>query len=265
MHQVEMQVRNLGKSTQEVYRSVFRLLQAFTAETGLEAIEELDKEAMRRWRTGWLVAPSTQTKRINSLKAFFSFAVEAGWISESPVRGLRRPKSDARPTMPLSVGEMQALIAAAARKPRELALLLVLRYSGLAISDAVALSRDTVQPDGMLVHRRAKSGELVTVALPDKVLAALDAVTQGAGHHYFWTGRSEPVTGAKYWRTRLNGVASAAGVDGFHPHRLRDTFAVELLLSGVLMQDVSSVGARLIRTSNSQIIPAAKGHVFSHS
>ena len=143
--------------------------------------------------------------------------------------------------MPLTVGEMQALIAAAARQPRELALLLLLRYSGLAISDAVALSRDTVQPDRMLILRRAKSGELVTVALPDKVLAALDAASQGVGHHYFWTGRSEAVTAAKYWRARLKGVASAAGVDGFHPHRLRDTFAVELLLSGVMMQDVSSL------------------------
>ena len=28
---------------------------------------------------------------------------------------------------------------------------------------------------------------------------------------------------------------------GFHPHRLRDTFAVELLLAGVLIQDVSAL------------------------
>ena len=237
----ELQARNLRKSTRGGYSSVFRMLQEFAARSSIEGLRELDKEVMRQWRDEWTAAAATRAKRLNLLKAFFSFAHEQGWITESPVKGLRRPKSTARPTMPLSEQEMRDLLGAAQHKPRELALLLLLRYSGLAIGDAVVLNRETLTPDGVLVLRRAKSGELVTVALPDKVLAALEAAAPAPKHYYFWTGRSEPVTAVKYWRERLKGVATAADVQGFHPHRLRDTFAVELLLAGVLMQDLSSL------------------------
>ena len=67
------------------------------------------------------------------LKAFFSFAKTEGWTGPSPAKGLRAPKPDTRPTMPLCADEIAALLSAAERKPWEQALLLVLRYSGLAI------------------------------------------------------------------------------------------------------------------------------------
>jgi len=143
--------------------------------------------------------------------------------------------------MPLSMNEMTALLAAAEQRPREHAILLLLRYSGLAIMDAATLRRAAVKATGELVLRRAKSGELVTVALPDPVAAELDAVAAPSRDHFFWTGRSEPATAAKYWRAQLSGVAAAAGIERFHTHRLRDTFAVELLLAGVLIQDVSTL------------------------
>ena len=237
----ELEARNVRKSTRSSYRTLFRQLQAFAHESGSEGIGDLDRAAMSRWRERWECAHSTQAKRLKLLKPFFSHAQMAGWVSESPLQGIRRPQPDARPTMPLSTDEVRALLATATQKPKEQALLLLLRYSGLAISDAATLRHDAVQANGDLVLRRAKSGELVTVALPDAVLAALDAVAEPGRPHYFWTGRSEPTTAANYWRKRLKQVADTAGVQGFHPHRVRDTFAVELLLAGVLIQDVSTL------------------------
>ncbi len=237
----ELEARNLRKSTKASYRTLFRQLQAFARESGTEAVKDLDREAISRWRERWDCAHSTQAKRLRLLRAFFSHARAAAWIRESPLVGVRRPQVDARPTMPLSTDEVRALLAAAAHKPKEQALLLLLRYSGLAILDAATLRRDALQPGGDLVLRRAKSGELVSVALPDVVVAALDALEEPGREHYFWTGRSEPETAAKYWRERVRRVAEAAGVQGFHPHRLRDTFAVELLLADVSMGDVSTL------------------------
>ena len=235
----ELEARNIRKTTRKCYRSMFRQLQAFAEAENIESLEEFDRDALRRWRDQWTWAHSTQGRVLGQLKAFFRFAQAEGWIAASPARGIRRPTSDARPTMPLSKEEMRALLVATMRKPREQAMLLLLRYSGLAIRDAAALSRDALHPNGDLVLRRAKSGELVTVALPWEVAASLEAVAIPARPHFFWTGRSEPETATKYWRKRLKEVAATASIEGFHPHRLRDTFAVELLLAGVLMQDVS--------------------------
>ena len=246
----DMEARNLRKSTREGYESLFRLLGAFARDTGLGSVAAIDSAHLRVWREQWTCAFSTQWKRLAMLKAFFSFAQQEGWIAESPARHIRPPKSDARPTMQLSTDEMGALLSSAERKPKEQPLLLVLRYSGLAIQDAVTLERSAVRENGDLVLRRAKSEELVTVALPAEVLAALDALRRPGRRHYFWTGRSKPATAAKYWRERLKLVAGAAGVEGFHPHRLRDTFAVELLLGGLSMQDVSQLlGHRSVLTT----------------
>ena len=237
----EIKARNLSKGSREGYESLFRNLQAFADGTGIARIDALDRAAIRAWREQWKWAHSTQVRVLRQLQAFFGFLLQEGWIRESPIEGIRKPKADPRPTMPLSRDEMRALLAAAGPTSREHALLLLLRYSGLAIIDAATLRRDALEPSGELVLRRAKSGELVTVALPDQVIVAMEAVAQPGQQHFFWTGVSQPGTAAKYWRARLARIAATAAVEGFHPHRLRDTFAVELLLADVPIQDVSTL------------------------
>ena len=240
-YMLDQRARNLSKGTQANYRSLFRKLQTYAASTGASSLEDLDRALMHRWRESWSCAFSTQAQRLNQLKAFFSHALREGWIVESPVHGMRAPKSDSPPTNPLEPREVRALLAASRHQPREQALILLMRYSGLGIGDAATLARDEIQDNGDLVLRRAKTGELVTVALPAEVIAALAAVRKPGREHYFWTGRSQRETPAKYWRRRLKRVAADAGVEGWRPHRLRDTFAVSLLLAGVLMQDVSTL------------------------
>ena len=227
----ELEARNIRKTTRKCYRSMFRQLQTFAEAEKIESLEVFDRDALRRWRSQWTWAHSTQGRVLAQLNAFFRFAQGEGWIAASPARGIRRPNSDAKPTIPLSRDEVRALLVATMRKPREQAMLLLLRYSGLAIRDAAALSRDALHPNGDLVLRRAKSGELVTVALPWEVAASLEAVAIPGRSHFFWTGRSEPETASKYWRNRLKEVAAAAGVEGFHPHRLRDNSEFRIIPS----------------------------------
>lgn len=130
------------------------------------------------------------------------------------------------------------MLRAADSLPRERAMLLLMRYSGLAIQDAATISKDAIT-ESLMTLRRAKTGEIVVVDLPRVVLYALNAIARPDNPYYFWTGKSKPVTAAKTWRDRLQRVAMQAGVTDFRPHRLRDTFAVELLLQGVAMEDVS--------------------------
>jgi integrase/recombinase XerD len=66
------------------------------------------------------------------------------------------------------------------------ALVLLLRYSGLRIADAVTLSRNQVE-DGILKLRTAKTGMDVRVPLPPVAIAALDAI--GMSNYYFGQAR----------------------------------------------------------------------------
>ena len=76
---------------------------------------------------------------------------------------------------------------------------------------------------------------------PGFVTKALERITQPDQAYFFWSGTSLPVTAAHCWRSRLHLVDRCAGVKDFRPRRLRDTFAVEALLAGVSMQNVSAL------------------------
>ncbi len=213
------------------------LLCAFAEERAMTDVSDLDSATLREWRASWTLKPSSQQLRLILLRKFFGFAVEEGWIAESPAATLRPPKNNAPPTMPLTRDEVRAMFAAAGDATRERALLMLMRYSGLAIRDAATLRHNAVEGTSLTI-RRAKSGELVICELPRPV--ADDLLELGRGqHHFFWTGRSKPATVANYWRQRLAQVAVRGGVKGFRTHRLRDTFAVELLLADVSIEDVS--------------------------
>lgn len=251
----DLAARGLRESTREGYASLFRLWAKRADADERGDLGDWDAAALRAWREGWGCAASTHRTRLARIKAFFAFAVGEGWVAESPAQRLRAPKGNAAPTMPLSVAEMRVLLLAAeSSSSRDLAFVLLMRYSGLAIQDAATLARDRL--DGtLLTLRRGKSGELVQVDLPEPVVAALESLPVD-GRHYFWTGKSAPATAAKLWRRRLLAVAANAKVEDFRSHRLRDTFAVELLLAGVAMQDVSVLlGHSSIQTTERYYAP----------
>jgi integrase/recombinase XerD len=69
------------------------------------------------------------------------------------------------------------------------ALILLMRYSGLRITDAVTLRKDSIT-DGKLFLYQAKTKHPVWVPLPEIVLTALKEIDNG-GEYYFWTGTSK--------------------------------------------------------------------------
>ena len=251
----EARIRNLRQGTIQGYETLFRLLLRWADESGLSELENLDENAVRAWVGSWTCRSSTTRQRLSQLKAFFRFTVERGWDTRLLLATLRPPRSDSPTTMPLEVSEVRALLAASKCNPKEHALILLMRYSGLAIGDAVTLKRDSVVGNELTL-RRAKSGELVTVDLPDAVIRAMLSIEAPSRDYFWWSGLGQPVTRAKFWRARLGLVADRAGVAGFRPHRLRDTFAVSLLAQGVAIEDVSTLlGHRSIQTTERYYAP----------
>ena len=245
------QSRQLSGARLRTHSLAMRQMQAFAAQRGIEDLAKLDRSALRAWRDSWQCSPGTHNVRLAAVKQFFRFAAGEGWLEESPAEGLRPSKDRPRPTMPLTSAEVLRMLAAAPERERAL---LLMRFSGLAIQDASTLPVSAI--DGLdLTLRRAKSGELVVCELPDLAAQALEGVRNGR-EHFFWTGRGKPSTAAKYWRSRLCGVAADAAVQQFRTHRLRDTFAVALLNAGVSMDDVSTLlGHSSVRTTERYYAP----------
>ena len=239
----DMKSRDIRNSTLKRYISIFRAWQAYASEKGLAELTDFDQAEMRAWRESWSCKPATQRLQLKLLRAFFTYAVDAGWVRASPVVKLKAPRTRDRPKMPLTKEEVVSLVITAedSGKPKEKALILLMRYSGLSIRDAVTLRRDAIDSHNNLTLRRAKSGELVIVPLHRLAIEALEQISHPDQVHFFWTGNSLPVTTTKYWRVRLQLIARKAGVKNFTPHRLRHTFAVEFLLAYRSIEDLSTL------------------------
>ena len=121
-------------------------------------------------------------------------------------------------------------------------LILLLRYSGMRISDAVALSSDRLKGNKLFLYT-AKTGTAVYTVLPDSVVKALEATPRVTTKLYFWTGQGKLTTAVKDWQRKLREIFNLAGVEkgdaNAVAHRFRDTFSVELLLAGVPIERVS--------------------------
>jgi len=118
------------------------------------------------------------------------------------------------------------------------AFVLLLRYSGLRIGDAVQLDVNRVADSKLLLHTE-KTGVPVYCVLPEMVVKALDAAPHSSARYFFWTGKSTVRSAKGKWQRRLQRLFELAKVPTGHAHRLRDTFAVELLLASVPLDRVS--------------------------
>ena len=118
------------------------------------------------------------------------------------------------------------------------AFVLLLRWSGLRIGDAVGLERSRIADEKLFLYTH-KTGTPVWLPLPPNVIEALARVRGTSEKYFFWTGECKLKSAVGNWQRSLDKLFTLAGVKGGHAHRLRHTFAVELLLAGVPIERVS--------------------------
>jgi integrase len=136
---------------------------------------------------------------------------------------------------------------------------LALRYTGLRISDAVSLTTDRLDGRKMFLYT-AKTGVPVYTILPDSVLRALEATPRVTETRFFWSGQGKRQTAVCDWQGKIKEVFDLAGIakglSNAVSHRLRDTFAVELLLAGVPIERLSMLlGHQSIRITEKHYAP----------
>jgi integrase len=109
------------------------------------------------------------------------------------------------------------------------AMVLLLRYTGLRISDVASLRRDRVTEGKILLHTQ-KTGGLVYLPMPVDLQWALDALpapkgTLGDPQYFFWTGVTSRRAAVGIAERTLAAVFKRSQVEKAHAHGFRHTLA----------------------------------------
>jgi integrase/recombinase XerD len=244
-------------------------------EHALRNLEQLRLPQLRELRHTWDVAPNTAGRRHERLRSFFAFCVANGWLDTNPTDHLKKPVIPRTlPTDYFTQRQFHRVVAATEeyeyrggldwwhRGHRMRTLVLLMRWSGLAITDAVTLARHRVDESGALFLRRAKTGVPVFVPLPPAVTSLLRALPSVNPSYFFWRGNGKPQSAVQGYQRSFR-IADIRNPDGTrkrcHSHMFRDTFAVEPLLAGVPIDQVSVLlGHRSIKMTEKHYLPWVK-------
>ncbi|MGB9245187.1 MAG: tyrosine-type recombinase/integrase [Candidatus Acidiferrales bacterium] len=269
---------SLSNETLRKYRTMFDQLEAFCTNKGVKFADELDYQMLLDFRSSWSDGPLSTCKKLERLRGVMKYALRRKWVTENVAADIKPPKVEwtdqdgkkikgSKPALPFSDDEMTAILADASELnketgkrlyPRLREFILVMRYSGLRISDTAMLKIISLK-DGKITLHQAKTGVAVAILMPPPVVEELNLMDPKSKKYFFWSGTSTPRTVVSVWERKLLELFKRADIVKGHSHRFRDTFAVKLFLAGVQLETVSRLlGHTSIRITEKHYNPWIK-------
>jgi integrase/recombinase XerD len=186
---------------------------------------------------------STAVARYQALRQFARWLVSEGELPADALLGTKPPKLDVKAVVPLTDTELKKLLAACKgddlHDRRDEAIVRLMAETGLRAAEVVNLKvADVDIGGGRAVVHRGKGGKGRVVPFSPQTARALDRYIRMRRTHKLasgpalWLGergRSFQYTGL--YRA-LTHRAELAGLTGFYPHLLRNTYASRWLAAG---------------------------------
>jgi integrase/recombinase XerD len=254
-------------------------LLSFCESQGIRFLHELTLPLAEKFRTSWKVGDLVRHKRQSSLIGFFHFCERRGWYPRNYAfditEGLGKIQVKKTQTGYFKPEQYKVVLDATyaySDRPSVLrhiapqmvdggkrirTLLELMRWTGLRIRDAVTLKKrclsyDSVKGRWRVIVYQKKTGDDVFCPIPPHVAELLNTIPASQkGNtnetYFFWTGIGKEKTIVSNWERSFKKLFTLANLqeDGqakrCYPHMLRDTFAVEALVNGMPVQQVSEI------------------------
>jgi integrase len=230
-------------------------------------IAEVSLRHLEEFRKTWPGVALTKKKMQELLRAFFGYCLNHGWVQTNPAKLLSAIRVDQVPTDYFPPDQFDKIIAACdtyrpvakdlvPRREKVKALVLLLRWSGLRAGDAIKLERARLTGNQIML-RMEKTGTAVWCPIPPDVADQLRNIENSSPLYFFWSGNgtAKSIYG-DWWRTFASVFKEATLGKRCHIHMFRDTFAIELLLAKVPIEQVSRLlGHKSIRVTEKHYAP----------
>lgn len=232
---------------------------------GIVYLRDIKTEHILNYRNQLQGAQNTRAKKVFRLIGFFEFCVEMGWIVRNIARAeaIVIPYDDSQKPKALSDAHFEQLLASVPKvngkttdeqRKKLRGLLLLMRWTGLAIRDAVTIERSRFEQNGnglyRLLLRRAKTNHPVYCTLMADIAEEVLSSSPETNRYVFINsvpeGERELDNLIQQWGNffrKLSDVADLKNTEGqaieFTSHWMRHTFVKWCLNSGLPTEDIA--------------------------
>ena len=243
----------MSPATWARYQQTLREFEAFLTERGIALLTDITKPTLERFKP-WRMTRIKGRKfsrggtslalDLAILHRVFAYGIEFEMLTRNPVKMEGRPGDNPEGgAQPFNADQLTRLRQAAG--PDMLAFML-LRWTGFRGSDAVSLRWEEIDWRAREINRvTRKRRKRVIVPIQTELHFILEAEFQKRKPRMDEHVLLNPTTGKPMSRPRLYERIKALGlraeVGDAHPHRFRDTFAVDMLLRGASPFDVAKL------------------------
>lgn len=242
-YRLSLHAAGKSKSTQAVYTLALTYFDAFLADRGMPRhLSGIRREHVEAWLADVRDkgrAPATVSVYYRSLQPFWRWAIEEGFVRESPMANMHPPIVPEQPVPVLSLDQIRALLATCDstrfEDRRDAAIIRLLADTGIRRGELAGLRTTDVTIDpkagGGAVNVLGKGRRWRTIPFGAKTAIAIrrylrdrDKHAKAVGTDAMWIGYRGPLTGDGVMQM-LQRRGTAAGIGPVHPHQLRHTFA----------------------------------------
>jgi integrase/recombinase XerD len=237
----------------------------FAMAKGLVNVGDIRTEHVLLYRNSLVRVQNTRAKKVYRLIGFFEFCVEMGWITRNVARSqaivlkytdTQTPKALTDAQFALLLDAVQKMNGRTTDEQRRKlrSLVLLMRWTGLAIRDAVCIERARFEKNGkgfykLLLHR-AKTGHPVYATIKTEIIEQVLAGANPEGRYLFVDsvpgGEAELDFMMSRWVvlfTKLGETAALKDENGndyrVTSHSMRHTFVFWALNNGLPTEDVA--------------------------
>lgn len=251
--------KNLSPRTRKAYLYDLRRFGDFVRErqggNKLPALSKVEKEAISEYlihlREDLGYRATTLSRSISSIRVFFDFCVEQGWLEESPAHGISTPKRPRKLPVYLIEKELRALFDApdltTQQGVRDRAMLIAMAFCGLRLQELVGLSLGDIDFESRTIRVLGKGSKERLIPMNrdvDRALRAwLDQRNCEEKERAIFTNRFGRRMSGRMVEKIVDKYVKAAGLSKskLSPHKLRHTFATMLHQKDVDLVEIQAL------------------------
>ena len=249
--------KRMANNSCDAYRRDVSEFVSFEAARGITDVTQSSSTEMVAWLHQLKEkgrSASTVNRKVASVRAFYRYLMEKGFVSSDPTSGIRYPKIERKEIEYLTIQEIDRLLESpddSVRGVRDRAILEVLYATGIRVSELIDMDLDSINLRMGFVTCDGEGSRARIIPLGRPARAALENYISDARvqlvrdrtdeQALFVNQYGRRITRQGLWKILKDYGEKAQLEHSLTPHTLRNSFAVHMLQNGADLKSLQEL------------------------